>query len=181
LRANIATYSTQIQTARNNVQKFDSNNKALDTNQKIDNSDEYVDLADLASELQIIPDTTVHDAAQEVLDNVGAYVIANTANFATDVYAYPALNPYRIHGVSIFFPPGDFKRSFYSGLNLDFAAGAVWSLQANKTSSSSLDWGSFVVNYVENITPSAPDDPDPPDLISPLEPPKWLYFPLVMR
>jgi hypothetical protein len=175
LRSQMANYGAQIQTARNNVQKFDSDNSNL-----INSSDEYVDLSDLASELKAIPDTGVQNGAQVVIDKVNAFIIANKANSGT--MKYTDLDKNRIHGVSIFFPPEIFKRSFYTGLNLDFASGTTWSTSSNLASTNSVVWGSFLVDFVESITPSAPDAPNPPELISPLEPlDSAIYLPLVKR
>jgi hypothetical protein len=163
LQSQIATYANQIQTARNVAQKFDSNG-----NQVISNSDEYVDLSDLALQLKSIPDIGIQSAAQNVIDAVGSYVISSAAKPGN---IYPGLDGNRDHGVSIFFPSGDFTRSFYNGLNLDFANGTDWGTQSGLmlTQQSPIDWGPLLVDYVENVSPAATDDPNPPDLTSPIE------------
>lgn len=165
LQPNLSTYSSQIKSARNAVQKFDS-----DSSESITSSDEYVDLYDLALKLKEIPDLSIQSAAQDVIDGVNSYVIGNISRPGTDKFPSNSLDPARTHGVSIFFPTGQYKRSFYEGLNLDFAADAVWNPQpaySFSPLSTGSGWGSFLVDYVFNITPSAPDDPNPPDLAVP--------------
>ncbi|MBN1449895.1 MAG: PD40 domain-containing protein [Anaerolineales bacterium] len=172
LQSQLPTYSNQIRNARNAAQKFDSVNQGLESNFIIDNSDEYVDLSNLASELkQKISDTDIQNAAQDVTNAVNTYVIGNTSDSGSEVYPSTQLDPNHVHGVSIFFPTGDSKRSFYNGLNLDFASDAVWNpLQSSPSLSAAsiTGWGSFLVEYVSTINPSAPDDPNPPDLAAPL-------------
>ncbi|MGB8982233.1 MAG: clostripain-related cysteine peptidase, partial [Anaerolineales bacterium] len=228
LRPQMAAYASQIQNARGNTQKFDSDNNFV-----INDGDKYVDLADLALNLKSIPDANVQNGAQSVIDTANDYVIFKAAKSGTVRYPISDLDPNHVNGVSIFFPDGTLKRSFYNGINLEFASSAVWGAQSStdfsspayvrlneKTLATTLDpfyidgafvpttyrnldrsfyerldllfsvrvepdslnsvndaplstsevgWGSFLVDYVEAITPSAPDDPNPPDLVAPAQ------------
>ena len=181
LRPQITTYESQIQTARTYAQKFDSNG-----DEKIDTSDEYVDLADIALLFKIIPNASIQNASQALIDAVNAYVIPNTniAKPGVKLYLSSELNENHVHGVSIFFPKGDFKRSFYNCQNLDFACDTTWfptGISASINYAIPVGWGPFLVDYIENITPSAPDDPNPPDLMRPLDVNFPIYLPLVLR
>ena len=177
LKADENFYKAEITNARNNTQKFDSNG-----DKKIDNSDEYLDLADLALQFKNIPNINIQNSAQAVINAVNEYVVENRSNEGTSIVGlYPDLKPDHVHGVSIFFPTGNFKRSFYNGLNLDFAGGMTWFGTGMMTATDTEGWGSFLVNFVESITPSAPDNPNPPELISPLDIYFFEFLPLVIR
>ena len=88
------------------------------------------------------------------------------------------------HGVAIYLPLGDFKRSFYNAANLDFAADAVWGAPgAAAASTTGPGWGSLVVSYVEARTPNAPDNPNPPALVAPGATSRktYTFLPVLMR
>jgi hypothetical protein len=173
----------QIQITRSSTQKFDSIFQS--SNPVIDDSDEYVDLIDLAGRFMVdFSDPGIQDAALSVTTAANAYVIYNETNPGTQYYPASMLVKNHIHGVSIFFPLGDKKRSFYSCENLAFACDANWYPLLGKLGLSDAvslpEWGTFLVDYVEAITPSAPDNPNPPDLVSPVsfDPPIVSYITL---
>ncbi len=79
------------------------------------------------------------------------------------------------HGVSIFFPKPDNKRSFYNGLTLTFASGTDWMIGTQSISSGDAStqaivnqWGPMLVAYVNLSSPGAIDDPTLPPVESPL-------------
>jgi len=184
LKSQIGTYSSGLAAARQATQKFDSDNKGLNSNYIINSSDEYIDLYDFAQEVRTqISDITIQNSAQAVINAVNGYVITSTARPGNERYPYPSLNREKVHGVSIFFPKGDFRRSFYTGINLDFAAGSAWGQQSaiSVASQDTINWGPMLVEYVGQINPSAPDDPNPPELIGPLSPILRVYLPLVLK
>ncbi len=158
----VPAYAIQIDTAREAAQKFSRS--------------DYVDLTDVALEIKNrIPDFNVQAASQAVIDSVNAYVIpnGNKVEKGNTPETFSNLDKNRVHGVSIFFPSTDFRYSFYDGQNLDFAADAIWNVpQTNlllsvTDASDSPGWGSFLVDYVSTINPSASDDPNPPELVAP--------------
>jgi hypothetical protein len=179
LKAEIRTYGPAISAAREAAQKFDSSN-----DNRITSSDEYVDLYDSARQIsQQIPNAGIQNLAQGVMDTTDSYVVDGAEIHRSGSEKYPGLD--NSHGVSIFLPRGDFKRSFYTGLNLDFAADATWGTvteQANAVANR-LGWGSMLVSYVEQQTPNAPDNPTPPALAEPGAAPasSKIYLPLVVR
>jgi len=156
----------QIQVTRSATQKFDSIQ-----NHVINDSDEYLDLIDLTGRfLMDFSDYGIQAAAMAVITTGHDYVILSKAE-SGDSQHYPVsmLDKNHVYGVSIFFPPGNWRRSFYNGRNLDFAADTVWGTLASQafTLDEGVGWGPMLVDYIENITPSAPDNPNPPELASP--------------
>jgi|GEM_PF-1721267 len=169
-----------LQTARAATQKFDST-----TNEVINANDEYIDLYDFAQNIQAqITDPIIQNLAQAVMDAHASYVITNACRSGYE--RFPNLDPDHCHGVSIFFPKGDYRRSFYTGLNLDFAADTDWLNWGTQpsvlpASGTAMEWGPMLVEYVRQTNPDAPDDPNPPELATPLIPPRLLYLPLVLK
>lgn len=178
------TFVDQVSASREAAQKFDSDRKGLASNRLINTYDEYVDLSDFATQLQAISDPDLQAKAQDVVDAVASYIIedGNVAHSGDGSRNFPNLGG--SHGVSIFFPKGDWRRSFYTDVNIGFASGATWlTLPApgpGLAGEVSTTWGPMLVDYVGQLTPSALDDPNPPELAAPLVP-YWLaYLPLVL-
>jgi hypothetical protein len=179
LRTGIAAYGSSIAAARNAAQKFDFNNNGV-----ISPDDEYIDLYDFAVQIRqriLTPD--IQSLAQAVMTAVDVFVVDGAEVHRSGSLRYPGLN--NSHGVSIFLPRGDFKRSFYSGSNLDFAADATWGVLDGLTfgETTGPGWGSMLVNYVEQQTPGAPDNPAPPALAEPVSTPGGgvVHMPLIIR
>jgi hypothetical protein len=178
IKSQMSTYISQVTAARTVVQKFDS-----DDNYVIDTQDEYVDLYDFAQQVKTrIADSTIQNSAQAVMNAISGYVITTTALPGNERYPFPTMDKDKTHGVSIFFPRAGFRRSFYTGLNLDFAADTTWGLQSKSVTapSGTIGWGPMLVEHVNTLTPNAPDDPAPPELAAPLS--NWqIFLPVVIR
>ncbi|MFZ2362274.1 MAG: clostripain-related cysteine peptidase [Anaerolineae bacterium] len=179
LRTGVATYGSSIAAARTAAQKFDSNDNGV-----ISTDDEYIDLYDFAVQIRqriLTPD--IQSLAQAVMTAVDVFVVDGAEVHRSGSLRYPGLD--NGHGVSIFLPRGDFKRSFYSGSSLDFAADATWGVLDGLTfgETTGPGWGSMLVNYVEQQTPGAPDNPAPPALAQPVGTPGggMVHMPLIIR
>jgi hypothetical protein len=183
LKSQIATYASQLSAAREATQKFDSNNNFV-----IDSHDEYVDLYHLAEQIRgHISDSTIQNLAQAVMNGMIGYVV----NESHDSGEYRGVNWNldNSHGVSIFFPREDWRRSFYTGDRFDFAAGTDWldwdtqqsALQPLSASDIVIEWGPMLVEHVKGMNPNALDNPNPPDLAAPLVPRQHVYLPLVLK
>ncbi len=174
LNSQMETHSGTLTTIGRDVQRFDSNGDL-----EIDLNDEYVDLRHFAELVRAnISDSSIQSAAQAVIDTIDAYVIDEHHQTRTGT-AVP-----NSHGVSIFFPREGFRRSFYTGLNLDFAAGTAWGSQQSGSvmaPQENVAWGPMLVEYVEQTNPGAPDDPNPPPLVPRQQEFQSIYLPLVLR
>ena len=173
LQSEMSSYASQISAAREVVQKFDSNYPGGSAF-IINSLDEYVDLYDFAEKVKTgIPDLTIQNRAQQVMNAVNSYVIPGAEAHGSGTEIYQNLGG--SHGVSIFFPKKNWRRSFYSGDNFDFAADTdwgAWGSQANAATApqSVVGWGPMLVEHVYQTSPSAPDDPNPPELVAPPQP-----------
>ncbi|MBU1746364.1 MAG: NPCBM/NEW2 domain-containing protein, partial [Chloroflexi bacterium] len=108
LQADLAANKEYVSNSRSATQKFDSQEYYI-----ISNDDEYLDLYDFARLIkQSVPDSSVKNAAQGVMNAVSACVVAerhqsgdylNYIDPATDAPPYWDLND--AHGVAIYFPP----------------------------------------------------------------------------
>ena len=185
LRQDVGAHAPTIAEARTATQKFDSYDEDSNPNTyQLTEQDEYIDLWDFADELRSrSSDVTVRDLAQKVKDAVDTYVVRDAeAHRGGQPEYFPNLAG--SHGVAIYLPPGDFKRSFYNAANLDFAADAVWGPSGSAAASTTgPGWGSLVVSYVEARTPNAPDNPNPPALVAPGATSRktYIFLPLVLR
>jgi sugar lactone lactonase YvrE len=167
------------------VQRFDSNGIL-----GIDPLDELIDLYDFARLVKAyVSDQDLKDAAQAVMD-----AIQDDSNPTNRYILYESHKsgkrpgtPFhwqldQSHGVSIFSP--DIYRSFYTGENLDFAAGTSWpgtSGAATAAYENIIEWGPMLVEYVRVTNPDAPDDPNPPPLLPPISVVQQVYFPLILK
>ncbi|HSM58366.1 MAG TPA: clostripain-related cysteine peptidase [Candidatus Sulfomarinibacteraceae bacterium] len=88
------------------------------------------------------------------------------------------------HGIAIFFPSN--RSSFYHPDNYDFAVGANWddvnagAVGIEETAGGG-SWGSMLVNYIQLVNPTGPDDSKPPPPRPKLLPETSLFLPLVVR
>jgi hypothetical protein len=128
LIARLPTYAAQISKARSSAQKFDSNG---DSN--LDNIDGYTDLYHFAQLVkQNVPNATIQNAAQGVMDAIGA---AGGAFVSREVHESGInwengveWNLDNTHGISVYFPL-DSSAAEYSDYipgNLAFAASTRW-------------------------------------------------------
>ncbi len=179
LNTQMGIYGSQVTNARTATQKFDSN-----VNYAIDQNDAYVDLHDFAQNVRSnVPDATIQNAAQGVMDAISNYVIAEAHH--TGSYNGTTWNLDGSHGVSIFFPPN--ASSFYNSTNYEFAVGAIWPGSQSALigiQASDVEWGPMLVTYFNVTQPGGPDTPTPPDPASPLVPPAEtnpVYLPVIMK
>jgi hypothetical protein len=172
------------------VQRFDSNG-----DDEITTDDEIVDLFRFAELVQSqIDDPDIKAAAAELMAAIEDYVVAEdqyelgwSGGFTDDEGFYHYWNHTNSHGVSIFFP--DYSRSFYKGSWLDFAAGTEWDIEpsagltpgGDDATSTTIEWGPMLVEYVRETNPDAPDDPRPPELVAPLSRVTSVHLPVVLR
>jgi len=168
IRANWLTTSFFVWgiTDSSSLQRFDSSGDYV-----IDNYDVLADLYDFAWQVKGEPKFV--SAANDVMAAVNEYVIYNkTWSGSFEVNGVP--HQYYLndsHGVSIGLPRS--RISFYSPTWLDFAEGAdwvisPWSVEGIQINTTGLNWGAFVSDLVKEYNPTAPDSPNPPDLVSPL-------------
>ena len=177
LRSQMSTYGGTLETIAQTVQRFD-NGEPIGT---INPDDEYVDLYDFARLVKVnITDSGIQTAAQSVMDAVNAYIVPGSEHHQTKQGTAVGNS----HGVSIFFPRQGFRRSFYTGLNLEFANGTVWGGVRQQEVVASLQdtiaWGPMLVEYVGQVYPEATDDPELPELM-PRQQPNIVYLPIVLR
>jgi len=158
LDANMATYSTQIQTSRLATVHFYTL--------------PYIDLYDFADNIYTnIPDATIRANAEAVKSQVDTYVLAERhSTRMADA-----------HGVSIFFPTD--SSSFYDPSRYDFAVGAVWPGTILSTESEfalkAASWGPLLTHYIQTF-PGGPDVSEPPPPVSP-QVPDELFLPVLFR
>ena len=173
-----------------NVQRFDYNGDRV-----INDSDWFVDVYDFASLVRVnSTDSDVQSAAQAVMeviwdddnqanrfivweDNVSGQCVDSEGNH----YDYTNLGQSR--GVSALFP-SQRRPTWYRGANLDFAAGTDWgdTPTSIKTTEEVIEWGPMLVEYLSVVSPDAPEDPNPPELVAPgLIPFNWIYLPIILK
>jgi clostripain len=171
LRSNLTANKNYVYAARYTAQKFDSRDYF-----KIDDNDEYLDIYDLASRLkQYVPDSTVQNAAQVVMDVIGAegtgLVVAE--HHWSGNFNYGGLEYYwnldGAHGASIYFPPrsGGWGYNEYVN-NVFYAFTAV------------CQWDEFLQDYygVMGLPPEMPTEPGLPPM---LRTRYFLYLPLIFK
>jgi len=126
LISGLQSYKTQIENSRSACQKFDSQGDF-----DIDNHDTYIDLYHFAHLIkQNIADSTIQNAAQNVLTCVDSAVIAEEHRsgefiYKGGTYFYGLDNA---HGISIYFPPFESATYYnnYNDTNLAFVADKQW-------------------------------------------------------
>ena len=155
-----------ISNTRDATQKFDSQDYY-----RITLEDEYLDLYHFAQLIkQNVPDDTVKDAAQGVMDAIGAvgegFVVAEHHESGSRYGAYWDLD--NAHGVAIYYPPasGGYHYSDYLGHVFRFTADS--------------EWDEFLLAYfgVMGLPPLPGEDPGVPPV---LEPGRKVYLPAVSR
>jgi hypothetical protein len=159
LRANLNdTTRSQVQTARNNAQKFDSRNY-----REITNDDEYLDLSDLAANLQLdVTNTVVQQAAQATRAAIGSFVIAEHHQSGGRGW-----NLDKARGLAIYFPP-DKSSSDYT----EYVKGQLFQFTADS------QWDEFLAEYFGLTTTPAPaPDPGLPPMLEPVK----IYLPIIAR
>jgi probable HAF family extracellular repeat protein len=174
LTSNITTTAPILTNISQAVQRYD--NKAPSG---IDTADQYIDLYDFARLVKAgVADAGIQNAAQGVMDAVNGYIIAERHHsFLGGWFGIYDLDD--SHGVSIFFP--SMKGSFYTGLNLSFAAGTSWGgFSLQQASDATNAWGPMLVSYFEATQPGGADEPNLPEPVSKLVEHR-LYLPLVVR
>jgi hypothetical protein len=155
------------------LQHFMSHWSILDGgDNEISRDDEYVDLKDFAEQVEArISQSDIQDAARQLKAAIDSYVV-----YDKHWNGWTPKNHYwshaKAHGVSIFFPKPGWFRSFYNVDWLDFATGTNWHTVASSesvsaTSETTIEWGPMLVEFINQTTPNAPDDPTPPPLLGP--------------
>lgn len=174
LTSQITTTAPILTNISQTVQRYD-NKAAIGT---IDTADQYIDLYDFARLVKAgVGDANIQTAAQGVMDAVNGYIIAERHH--SNLGGQFGYNLDNSHGVSIFFP--SIRGSFYTGLNLSFAAGTSWGrLPVRRPSDATNAWGPMLVSYFEVAQPGGADDPNLPAPVSKLVE-YWLYLPFVVR
>ena len=159
----------------------------MDGDLEITDADEYLDLYHFASLMQ---QRSGHEeirmAATELMAAVDEYCVfkdksSGPAEYKGKQYTWDHENS---HGVSIFFPSPSSYRTFYTVAWLDFAAGTNWhggALGATDAPTGTIEWGPMLAQLVQKVNPGAPDNPDPPKLMSPLVVLSQVYLPMVLR
>ena len=155
-----------ISNTRDATQKFDSQDY-----HRITLEDEYLDLYHLAQLIkQNVPDDTVKDAAQGVMDAIGVvgegFVVAE--HHESGAYHGTYLDLDNAHGVAIYYPPasGGYHYSDYLGHVFRFTADS--------------EWDEFLLAYfgAMGLPPLPGEDPGVPPV---LEPGRKVYLPAVSR
>ncbi len=162
LRASLAAHKYYVLNSRDGTQKFDSRDYYV-----INVDDEYLDLFDFARLIkQNVPDVAVQDAAQEVMDAVGALVVAEQHE-SGHYQNYPYWDLEDAHGAAIYFPPAP------GGWDYDDYMSHVFWFTADS------QWDEFLQEYfgLMGQPPEPPIDPGTPPV---LEKDRTVYLPLVM-
>ena len=178
LRANMTNLAGTLDNVRRNTQHYEENGDGL-----ISEADRLVDLAHFAQVLRSsVTATDIQGAAMQLEQAVDGAVIYNE-HWNNDDW-----NHDNSHGISIAFPGADSRSCYYSGLWLDFAAGAEWgcrtSINAGTDSAApevNLEWGPMLADFVGTLNPSAPEDPGVPALVAQIVEIRPVYLPLVLR
>jgi hypothetical protein len=164
LQANLDANKYYVSNSRDAAQKFDSQDYYV-----IDLRDEYLDLYSFAQLIkQNIPDNTVKNAAQGVMDAVTAIVVAerHESGYYKD---YPYWDLDDAHGVSIYFPPAS------GGWDYDpYMSHVLFRFTADG------QWDEFLQAYfgVIGLPPETPVDPGLPPMFSI---PYSVYLPIIIR
>ena len=156
---------------------------------QITSADPQVDLYDLALLIEgQMTQEDIRTAAANVMSAVNATVLfhdqwngTHTKDSASHVWHHDDS-----HGVAIWFPPPLTLSTYYTGEWLDFASGTNWQgtglTGAVMTDEPELEWGQFLADFTLAVTPDAPTDPNPPEML-PLgyAPAADVYLPIVVK
>jgi hypothetical protein len=158
LNTNMATYASQVRTARLNTTRYWFTH--------------YIDLSDFADKIYAnIADAGIRANAQTVKNAVDTYVLVerHSATLANS------------HGVSIFFPTD--SSSFYNPARYDFAVGATWPVADHAPGThfarDAGQWGSLLVHYIQVFQGGA-DVSEPPAPVAP-QTSADIYLPILQR
>jgi len=164
LQVNLNANKYYVSNTRDATQKFDSRNYLV-----IDNDDQYLDLYDFARLIkQNVPDNSVKNAAQGVMDAVNTLVVAehHKSDYYRENSQYWDLDD--AHGVSIYFPPasGGWDHTSYMSHVFSFTADG--------------EWDEFLQDYfgLMGLPPETPVDPGLPPMLAM---PYFVYLPIVVR
>jgi murein DD-endopeptidase MepM/ murein hydrolase activator NlpD len=124
LQNNLQSIKTDLQQARQNVQKLDSREPLY----KITQEDEYIDLVHWASLVQSIPNSSINAAAQQVLDRVRNQLVVVSRRESGNINNLP-IDLSNANGVSIYFPlssGGNAFQSYISHRLFQFTSNSQW-------------------------------------------------------
>jgi murein DD-endopeptidase MepM/ murein hydrolase activator NlpD len=164
LQNNLQSVKTDLQRARQNVQKFDSREPLY----KITQEDEYIDLMHWASLVQSIPNSSINAAAQQVLDRVRNQLVVVSRRESGNIDNL-SINLDNANGVSIYFPLSSGGNAFQS-----YSSHRLFQFTANS------QWDDFLNNYF-TVTTLPIIDLGPAGLLPLLRPKDIVYVPLVVR
>lgn len=164
LQNNLQSIKTDLQRARQNVQKFDSREPLY----KITQEDEYIDLVHWASLVQSIPNSSINAAAQQVLDRVRNQLVVVSRRESGNIDNL-SINLDNANGVSIYFPLSSGGNAFQS-----YSSHRLFQFTANS------QWDDFLNNYF-TVTTLPIIDLGPAGLLPLLRPKDIVYVPLVVR
>jgi hypothetical protein len=164
LQNNLQSVKTDLQRARQNVQKFDSREPLY----KITQEDEYIDLVHWASLVQSIPNSSINAAAQQVLDRVRNQLVVVSRRESGNIDNL-SINLDNANGVSIYFPLSSGGNAFQS-----YSSHRLFQFTANS------QWDDFLNNYF-TVTTLPIIDLGPAGLLPLLRPKDIVYVPLVVR
>ncbi|WP_031461016.1 clostripain-related cysteine peptidase [Chloroflexus sp. MS-G] len=164
LQNNLQSVKTDLQRARQNVQKFDSREPLY----KITQEDEYIDLVHWASLVQSIPNSSINAAAQQVLDRVRNQLVVVSRRESGNIDNL-SINLDNANGVSIYFPLSSGGNAFQS-----YSSHRLFQFTANS------QWDDFLNHYF-TVTTLPIIDLGPAGLLPLLRPKDIVYVPLVVR
>lgn len=153
--------------------------------------DQAADLYHFASLVfQRITDTDIQGAAWNLMGKIDSALLFNEA---WSGYPFGDDNNYwyhgNAHGISVFLPAPLERQCYYNGDWLDFAYGTNWGCQGTTsisglsdsyTAATAFEWGPMLVEYLNQTSPSAPENWDPPVPV-PMLTSYSVYLPLVLR
>ena len=154
-------------------------------------ADAQVDLYDLASLIQgQMTQEDIRTAAANVMSAVDETVLFHDEWSGTYIDKESKEKHLWDHddsqGVAIWFPRPWQLDTYYTADWLDFASGTNWegtgSAIAAITSEPQLEWGQFLADFTLAVTPDAPIDPNPPEML-PLGygPSANVYLPIIVK
>jgi murein DD-endopeptidase MepM/ murein hydrolase activator NlpD len=164
LQNNLQSIKTDLQQARQNVQKLDSREPLY----KITQEDEYIDLVHWASLVQSIPNSSINAAAQQVLDRVRNQLVVVSRRESGNINNLP-IDLSNANGVSIYFPLSSGGNAFQS-----YISHRLFQFTSNS------QWDNFLNNYF-TVTALPIIDLGPAGLLPLLRPKDIVYVPLVVR
>ena len=172
----------ELDQVRKDVQRYDENG-----DRSIDYHDRLVDLYHFANLVQArIDDSSIRMAAGDLMAAIDVYIGLELHWSGTYKGNFWLHND--SHGASAFFPTYDKRSCFYNGDWFDFAGGTYWSCTHALSDASQLargdevfEWGPMLVEFTQQMNPSAPEDNGLPALVAPIVVARNVYLPLVMK